>query len=67
MVLFRVSQVTLVVKNPSANAGNIRDTGSVLGSEEPLEWQPTPVFLPGESHEQRSPTSSIGSQRVGHD
>ena len=27
-----------------------------LGQEEPLEkeWQPTPVFLPGESHGQRS-------------
>ena len=27
-----------------------------LGQEDPLEkeWQPTPVFLPGESHEQRS-------------
>ena len=37
MVLFRVSQVMLVVKNPSANAGNIRDTDSVLGSEDPLE------------------------------
>ena len=26
-------------------------------------WQPTPVFLPGESHGQRS----LGSHRVGHD
>ena len=27
-----------------------------LGWEDPLEkeWQPTPVFLPGESHEQKS-------------
>ena len=27
-----------------------------LGREDPLEeaWQPTPVFLPGESHGQRS-------------
>ena len=31
------------------------------------EWQPTPVFLPGEFHEQRSPMlQSIGSQRVRH-
>ena len=39
----------LVVKNPPANAGD-------LGSEDPLEkeWQPTPAFLPGESHGQRS-------------
>ena len=25
-----------------------------LGWEDPLEWQPTPVFLPGESHGQES-------------
>ena len=27
-------------------------------------WQPIPVFLPGESHGQRS---LVGSQRVGHE
>ena len=40
-----------------------------LGQEDPLEkWQPTPVFLPGESHGQRSLTgySPWGSRRVGH-
>ena len=31
------SQVVLVVKNPSANAGDIRDTGSVLDQKDPLE------------------------------
>ena len=32
------------------------------------KWQPTPVFLPGKSHGQRSLAGlqSIGSQRVGH-
>ena len=25
-----------------------------LGWEDPLEWQPTPVFLPGDFHGQRS-------------
>ena len=32
------------------------------------EWQPTPVFLPGKSHEKRSLVdySLGGSQRVGH-
>ena len=30
------------------------------------KWQPTPVFLPGESHGRRS-LVSMGSQRVGHD
>ena len=46
----------LVVKNPPANAGDIRDMGSISVSEDPLEeaGQPTPVFWPGESQEQRS-------------
>ena len=86
------SQVVLVVKNPPANAGDIRDMGSIpglerspgrgqgnplqyslgtslvaqmvknlpavqetwvqsVGQEDPWRraWQPTPVFLPGES------------------
>ena len=33
------------------------------------KWQPTPVFLPGESHGQRSQPGgllSVGSHRVGH-
>ena len=29
-------------------------------------WQPTPVFLPGESHGQRSLVGYKGLQRVGH-
>ena len=29
----RASQVALVVKNPPANAGDIRDVGSIPGSE----------------------------------
>ena len=49
------SQVTLVVKNLPANAGDTRDTSSIPGSGrssgEVNGWQPTPVFLPGESHE----------------
>ena len=41
-----------MVKNPPANAG---EAGSTLGKEDPLEvGQPTPVFLRGESHGQRS-------------
>ena len=30
-------QVVLVVKNPPSNAGDIRDAGSIPGSEDPLE------------------------------
>ena len=31
------SQVALVVKNPSANAGDLSDAGLSLGQEDPLE------------------------------
>ena len=47
----------LVVKNPPVNAGNIRDSDSIPASgKSPREGhgKPTPVFLPGESHGQRS-------------
>ena len=58
----------LLVKNSLANARDIRDVGSIPGSRRspgegngnPLQyswrrkWQLTPVFVLGESHEQRS-------------
>ena len=49
-------QVALVVKNPSANVGDKRcGLDSWLGKIPwRRAWQPTPVFLPGESHGQRS-------------
>ena len=43
-----------VENNPPANAG---DASSIPRSGKPPQrrkWQPTPVFLPGESHGQRS-------------
>ena len=44
-----------MVKNPPANARDIRDAGSIPGSgRSPGGGQPTPGFLPGESHGQRS-------------
>ena len=56
-----MSRIALVVKNPP---GNIKDTGRrYKGHRFHLwvgkipwrrKWQPTPVFLPGESHGQRS-------------
>ena len=50
------SQVALVVKDPPANVGDIRDAGSVAESEDPgrKAWQSTPVYWPGKSHGQRS-------------
>ena len=40
-----------MVRKLSANAGDVRDAGSIPGRR---AWQPTPVLLPGESHGQRS-------------
>ena len=48
------SQVALMIEHLAANAG---DMGSIPGSGRfpwRRTWQPTPVFLPGESHGQRS-------------
>ena len=52
------SQVALVVKNRPANAGDIRKTRWFDPWVGKIPWrraqQPTPVFLPGEFHGQRS-------------
>ena len=55
--LVLASQVALVIKNPPANAGDIRDMGLISGSGRSSGGGhgnppsiPTPVFLPGESH-----------------
>ena len=56
-LLLGTSQVALVMKNLPANAGDIRRlrfdpwVGTIPWWR---AWQPTPVFLPGESHGQRS-------------
>ena len=72
----RASQGALVVKNPCANAGDRRDSGSIPGWGRRLgfnpwvgkvpwrrAWQPTPVCLPGESHGQKS---LVGYSPQGH-
>ena len=48
------SQGALVVKNPPANAGDTGDSDSIREIPWRRAWQLTPVFLPGESHGQRS-------------
>jgi len=51
------SQVALVVKNLPAYAGDMRDSGltpCVRKIPWRRAWQPSPVFLLGESHGQRS-------------
>jgi len=52
-----LSQAVLVVKNPPAKAGDPGDVVSISELERfpwRRAWQPTPVFLPGESYGQRS-------------
>ena len=59
----QASQVALVVKNLPANAGrcNRHRIDTFVGK---IPWRraqkPTPVFLPGESHGQRSPVGHTG-------
>ena len=61
--------------NPPTNAGDLRDACSFPGEGHVKKiiwrraWQPTPVFLPGESHGQKEPgrLQSMGLQRVWHD
>ena len=55
------SQVTLEVKNPPANAGDIRCTFDPWLGTIPLRraWQLTPVFLPRKPHGQRSLAAAV--------
>ena len=54
--VFGASQVVLVVKNLAASAGDINTQFDPWVGKIPWrrKWQPTPVFLPGKSHGQRS-------------
>ena len=47
--------MVLAVKNPHANSGNMRCGFSLWVGKIPWRraWQPTPIFLPGESHGER--------------
>ena len=49
-----------MIKNPPANAGDIRELGGLPWRN---KWQPTPVFLPGKSHGQ---WSQMGCSPQGH-
>ena len=57
--------MALVVKNPPANAGDMRHKFDPWVRKIPWRraWQPTPVFLPGESHGQKS---QVGYSSWGH-
>ena len=72
LTLCQASQVALValVKNPPANVGDERDWFDLWVRKIPWRraWQPTLVFLPGESHWTEEPgrLQFIGSQKVRH-
>ena len=72
------SQVVLVVKNPLANAGNVRDVGSIPGlgrspegehNSNPPRPPPTPSILAWRIAwtEEHGELQSMRSQRVRHD
>jgi len=69
--MYGASQVALVVKNPPANAGDIRDVGLILGlGRSPGGGHGNPVqysCLENLMDRGASGLQSIGSQRVGHD
>ena len=64
-------QVALVVKNPLANAGDMRDSGSIPGSgRSPGEWNNNTLqysCLGYPMDREPGGLQPIGSQRVGHD
>ena len=66
----RVPQVVLVVNNPPASTGDVRDTGSIPGSEDPLEKGMAThcIILTWRIPWTKEPSglSSMESQRVGH-
>ena len=66
--LYRASYAVLVVKNQPANAGDIRDRW-VRKIPWRRTWQPTPVFLLGESPWTEEPgrLQSIVLQKVRYD
>ena len=58
--------MALVVKNLPANTGDLRELGAIPGTGRfpwVRAWQPTPVFLPGDAHGQRS---LVGYSSWGH-
>ena len=56
LALLWTSQVALMVKNLPARAGDMRCEFDTWVWKSPWRraWQSTPVFLPGESHGQKS-------------
>ena len=62
-------QVAPMVKNLPTKEGDIRDASLIPGLGRPpcrWQWQPTPVFLPGESQGQKSPVGYSPQSDLGH-
>ena len=59
-LIFQGFPGSTVVKNLPVNAGDARYTGSIPWRR---KWQPTPIFLPGRFHGQRS---LVGYSPGGH-
>ena len=66
----RASQVALAVKSPSANAGDVRDEGSISGSgRSPGEGNVYPLqysWLENPMNKGAGGLQFMGLQRVGH-
>ena len=72
LLIASTSLVAQTLKHlPPVQETQVQSLGSIAGSGRPtwrMKWQPTPVFLPGESHGRRSLVGySPRGQRVGHD
>ena len=66
-ILTRALQMALVVKNPPANAGNIRECPCDPWVDKipwRRAWQPSPIFVPWT--ELPGKLQSIGSHRIRH-
>ena len=66
IVLSGASQVVLVVKNPPASAGDVRDAGFIPGWEDHWRraWKLTPIFLPEEPHGQKKKKEPHGQRNL---
>ena len=58
-LFFLASQVALGIKNLHANAGDMGSNPWVGRTPWRRKWQPSPVFLPGESQGHRSLTGYV--------
>ena len=61
--------MVLVVRNLPANAGDVRSVGLIPGFGKipwMRAWQPTPVFIPGESDRGAWRDTVYGAAKSGH-